>query len=99
MMLLTYDFKTRGMTMLNVSSRFAQSTQLSNLEFINLPTGSQKSPETTTSQEEEEEEKKTSDGQDGKAGRVNPFKNSPQDIGDDLPIMESCLVKEGVILF
>ncbi|XP_063683409.1 uncharacterized protein LOC134817954 isoform X2 [Bolinopsis microptera] len=47
--------------------------------------GSQKQPETLTSQEEEEEN--TTD--DVKSTRVNPFRDSPPDLGDDLPILDS----------
>lgn len=44
--------------------------------------GSQKQPESLTSQEEN-----TTD--DVKSTRVNPFRDSPPDLGDDLPILDS----------
>jgi len=53
---------------------------------------SQKQLETPTSLEGEEGDKPSGD-QSGKNTRVNPFKDSPPDIGDDLPILEGGFVE------
>ena len=57
--------------------------------------GTQKSVENPGSREETEEEKKTKE-EEGKTGRVNPFRDSPPDLGDDLPIVEGGFVLPGV---
>ena len=55
-------------------------------------TGSQKQPESLTSQEEN-----TTD--DVKSTRVNPFRDSPPDLGDDLPILDSSFMAAGLLSF